>query len=85
MSIKRCPTCGSVTDVTLDYGPVGDPDSTERFEQAQAGMPAGWHVEGQILGGLMSATRKKPGGYDTVYGSSPKRLIENARAAANAQ
>jgi hypothetical protein len=31
------------------YGPVGDPNSRDPFEFAQARMPEGWHVEGQVL------------------------------------
>ena len=33
----------------LKYGPVGDPASADPFEWAQARMPEGWHVEGQVV------------------------------------
>ena len=34
----------------LKYGPVGDPQSEDPFEYAQAHAPGGWHVEGQMFG-----------------------------------
>ncbi|MDP3972349.1 MAG: hypothetical protein Q8P61_05485 [Candidatus Nanopelagicales bacterium] len=34
----------------LKYGPVGDPESRDPWEFAQARMPEGWHAEGQVLG-----------------------------------
>jgi len=34
----------------LKYGPVGNPESTDPFERAQAQAPKGWHVEGEIFG-----------------------------------
>ena len=33
----------------LSYGPVGDPESRDPFEYAQAHAPEGWHVEGQMF------------------------------------
>ena len=38
------------------YGPHGNPDSKDPFEWAQARMPEGWHVEGQIIGNQWMAT-----------------------------
>ena len=35
--------------IELKYGSVGDPNSSDPWEFAQARMPDGWHVEGQVL------------------------------------
>ncbi len=43
---------------SLSYGPVGNPDSKDRFEWAQARMPDGWHVEGQYLGGFFASRQR---------------------------
>lgn len=49
----------------LRYRPVGDPTSTDPFEWAQARMPDGWHVEGQVLpmlgGGHEARATKRTG------------------------
>jgi hypothetical protein len=68
----------------LTYGPVGDPNSRDPFEYAQAHAPDGWHVEGQVFrdGGecLMLAKHRdtKPfrdgnywGGYARGAGKTP--------------
>jgi hypothetical protein len=56
----------------LEYGPVGNPDSTDPFEWAQARMPEGWHVEGQRLGAYF-ASRK--GGTAFTWGRTPAALV----------
>jgi hypothetical protein len=76
-------------DVQLKYGPVGDPNSTDRWERTQARMPDGWHVEGQIvptsIGHRADASRKDVGILVTVYGRTPddalEKLVDQVHAA----
>ena len=56
--MKCCEGCTCEHVTVLRYGPIGDPLSTDAFERAQAQAPAGWHVEGQTIGGWMTATTK---------------------------
>jgi hypothetical protein len=55
---KHCSTC-LCGPPELSYGPVGDPDSRDPFEWAQARAPEGWHVEGQVIGRRWMATTKE--------------------------
>jgi hypothetical protein len=60
----HCPTCACApTDgyrhSGLSYGPIGNPDSRDPFERAQARVADGWHVEGQYAGFYEATTRIK--------------------------
>lgn len=55
------------------YGPVGDPNSRDPFERAQARVPEGWHVEGQVIGNRWSATSLHD---DRAYAYGSDLLIE---------
>jgi hypothetical protein len=55
------------------YGPHGDLDSKDKFEWAQARMPEGWHVEGQVIGGRWQATSLHD---DWVTAYAPEALVE---------
>lgn len=57
----------------LKYGPVGNPNSPDPYEWAQARMPQGWHVEGQIVGGRMMATTRDG---LKVYATDARGLVE---------
>lgn len=66
--------------VELPYGPVGDPNSKDMFERAQAVAPVGWHIEGQINnlvpGWRAQATTKKGGGWTcTGWGRTPDEAM----------
>jgi hypothetical protein len=62
----------------LTYGPVGDPDSTDPFEWAQARMPEGWHVEGQELGAYFASRKSLDPSRKTEFrwGRTPEKLVE---------
>jgi hypothetical protein len=76
----------------LKYGPVGDPNSDDPFERAQAQAPWGWHVEGQAFrighGIAMQASGPGPDGQRVwVRGEgsrtgAPRRLVAAMLAAA---
>lgn len=61
--------------MTLTYGPVGDPNSKDPFERAQAKMPDHWHVEGQYLGAYFASRRGPERQY--AYGHTPEELVDN--------
>lgn len=63
--------------MALKYGPVGDRDSSDPFERAQASAPEGWHVEGQIIDGIMQATTKAG---DHLFGRGVDDLVRKMRA-----
>lgn len=71
-------TCGHHPK-PLPYGPIGDPESRDPFERAQAQAPAGWHVEGQMFGSLMFATTKA--GDKLRADGGPEELVQAMIAA----
>ena len=65
-----------VLAMELARGPVGDPDSDDPFEWAQARMPDGWHVEGQHLNAYF-ASRRRGTGHQFAWGRTPHELVDN--------
>ena len=68
----------------LVSGPVGNPASQDPFERAQAQAPIGWHVEGQIIAGLMRASGPNAEGLNVWVRSwsGPDALAKKMRLAA---
>ena len=61
----------------LQRGPIGNPESADPFEWAQARMPDGWHVEGQHLYDAYFASRHRGKGKSFMFGRTPAELVDN--------
>ena len=69
-----------MTDWVLPYGPVGDPQSDDIFEKAQAIAPDGWHIEGQLVhfpAGIRAQATTRDRQTATAWGLTQEEAMAN--------